>query len=188
MPNSDHMTIDLQRPLLKDGPDFLSHTIIVSGDNAYLRPTLISMMFCMIYIMVGVFLLSLATYLLIVSSKYDLVIFIGGFGVAITTFGISLIRPFLNRVNFNKHLGTFCNRKDRDVKLHHITSLQITNKIIQRKNALSYPCYELNLLTEHGRRINILNHNHLSQLTQDALLLGSFLSVNVEDCRREIIL
>jgi len=188
MPNSDYMAIDLKRPLLKDGPNFLSHTLIVRGNNAYLRPTLVSMMFCMNYIMVGVFLLSLAAYLLAISNKYDLVIFIGGFGIAITTFGISLIQPFLHRVNFNKHLGTFCNRKDRDVKLKHVTSLQITNKMIQRKHALSYPCFELNLLTEHGRRINILNHNNLAQLTKDALLLGSFLAVNVEDCQREITL
>jgi len=188
MHEKDQVTIDLKRPLLRNGPDFLSHTIIVKDDQAYLRPTIISMMFCMNYIVVGVFLSILATYLFVVTIKYDLVIFIGGFGIAITTFGISLVKPFLNRVNFNKHLGTFCNRKDRDVKLHHITSLQITNKIIQRKNALSYPCFELNLLTEHGRRINILNHNNQQQLMQDAQLLADFLGVELQDCRKEIVL
>lgn len=188
MAKKDFFTIDLNRPLLQDGPNFISHTVIVIGDVAYLRPTITSLLFCMIYIVVGSFLLSLAIYLLVVSRKYDLVIFLGGFGIAITTFGISLIQPFLKRVSFNKKLDTFSNHKDRNVKLHHITSLQINNKIIQRKNALSYPCFELNILTEHGRRINILNHNNQQQLMQDALLLGEFLHVDVNDCRKEIFL
>ncbi|GLS89794.1 hypothetical protein GCM10007916_08610 [Psychromonas marina] len=188
MDKKDFFTIDLKRPLLRDGPNFLSHTVIVIGDIAYLRPTISSMMFCMIYVVVGSFLLSLATYLLIVSTKYDLVIFLGGFGIAITTFGISLIRPFLQRASFNKQLDIFNNHKDRDVKLHHITSLHINNKIIQRKHALSYPCFELNLLTAHGRRINVLNHNDQQQLQQDAQLLATFLGIELHDCRKEVML
>ena len=188
MNKEDSFTIDLNRPLLKDGPKFLSHTIIVTGDEAYLRPTITSMMFCMVYIVVGTFLSGLALYNAVISSKYDLVIFLGGFGIAIATFGISLIQPFLNRASFNKESGAFKNNKDRDVKLHHIVSLQITNKIIQRKHALSYHCFELNLLTEHGRRINILNHNDQQQLIKDSQLLGEFLGVEVNDCLRKITL
>jgi hypothetical protein len=188
MNENDFFTIDLSRPLLKDGPNFLSHKLILTENIAYSKPTITAMFFCLIYVAVGIFLISLATYILVVSVKYDLVIFLGGFGIAITTFGILLIQPFLKRANFDKTLDTFSNHKDRDVKLHHITALQINNKIIQRKNALSYPCFELNLLTQHGRRINILNHNDQQQLIQDAQLLGTFLEVDVTDCRREIIL
>jgi|GEM_PF-1074787 len=188
MSELDHLHIDLKRTLMKDGPNFLSHTLIVKGNMAFLRPTISSMMFCVIYIVVGSFLIGLAAYLLISSSKYDLAIFVGGFGIAIATFGISLIQPFLSHVSFNRADGVFCNRKDRDVKLRHIISLQINNKMIQRKHALSYPCFELNLLTQHGRRINILNHNDQHQLLNDAQLLADFLQVEVNDCRREIIL
>lgn len=188
MLQQDNISIDLHRPLLQDGPNFLSHTVIIQGDVAYLRPTITAMMFCMIYILVGCFLIGLAGYILMVSEKYDLVIFVGGFGIAIATFGVSLIQPFLQRASFNKALSTFHNHKDRDVKLHHITSLQITNKIIQRKNALSYACFELNLLTEHGRRINVLNHNDDVQLSQDAQALSEFLAVELHDCRTEVVL
>lgn len=186
MDTNDTCIVDLYRTLLRGGPSFLSHRLIVNNEIAYLRPTITAMLFCVIYIVVGGFLMGLAAYLLAVSTKYDLVIFLGGFGIAITTFGISLIQPFLSRVSFNRESGIFNNHKDRDVKLHHIVSLQINNKIIQRKHALNYTCYELNLLTEHGRRINILNHNHLQQILQDSELLGRFLDVEVKDCRREI--
>ena len=185
---TETVTIDLTRTLLRDGPKFLSHKAVVMDDIAFLRPTITAMLFCVIYIVVGIFLMSLATYQLMVLSKYDFAIFLGGFGIAICTFGISLIQPFLSRVSFDRKTGVFNNHKDRDVKLKNIISLQINNKVIQRKHALNYACYELNLLTEHGRRINILNHNDQQQLLQDAELLGSFLGVEVNDCRREIVL
>ncbi len=185
---TETVTIDLTRTLLRDGPKFLSHKVVVIDDIAFLRPTITAMLFCVIYIVVGVFLMSLASYQLMVLSKYDFAIFLGGFGIAISTFGISLIQPFLSRVSFDRKMGVFNNHKDRDVKLQNIISLQINNKVIQRKHALNYACYELNLLTEHGRRINILNHNDQQQLVNDAELLGSFLGVEVNDCRREIVL
>lgn len=188
MNESDTCTVDLSRTLLKNGPSFLSHKVVITDVTAYLRPTISAMMFCMIYIVVGIFLASLAVYLVIVSSKFDLSIFVGSFGVAIGAFGILLIQPFLSRVSFNKETGAFENGKDRKVRLHHIVSLQINNKMIKRKHGLNYACYELNLLTDCGRRINILNHNQLQQLTHDAELLGEFLNIEVLDCRREIIL
>jgi hypothetical protein len=188
MDEQESCIVDLTRSLLKDGPKFLSHTLVITKSNAYLRPTVGAMMFCVVYIVVGGFLASLAAYLAVVSAHYDLSIFVGGFGIAIGAFGIMLIQPFLGRARFNKSLGVFNNHKDRNVKLQHIVSLQINNKIIKRKNALSYPCFELNLLTEHGRRINILNHNNEDQLENDAALLGMFLGVEVKDYRREIIL
>lgn len=188
MNKNDSCIVNLHRTILKDGPKFLSHKLIIKDSVAYLKPTITAMLFCIIYIVVGSFLLCIATYLLIFTIKYDFVIFVGGFGIAITTFGIALIQPFLRRANFDRSIGIFNNHKDHNVKLQHIVSIQINNKMIQRKNALSYPCYELNLLTEHGRRINILNHNDLAQLMHDAKLLGEFINVKVRDCRTEIIL
>lgn len=188
MSEVENFQVDLNRTLIQDGPKFLSHTLVVKGDFAYLRPTISAMLFCVIYIVVGLFLICLAAYLLFSSDKLDFAIFVGGFGIAITTFGLSLIQPFLKRVSFNRAIGLFSNRKDRNVKLRHIVSLQINNKMVQRKHALSYYCFELNLLTQHGRRINILNHNDLQQILIDAQLLADFLNVEVSDFRREIIL
>lgn len=182
------VTIDLTRTLLRNGPKFLSHKVIVNNDIAFLQPTIAAILFCVIYIIVGVFLIGLASYQFIILNKYDFAIFLGGFGIAIAILGITLIQPFLSRATFDRKTGIFNNHKDRDVKLHNIISLQINNKVIQSKHGVNYSCYELNLLTEHGRRINILNHNDQQQLIQDAELLGSFLAVEVHDCQREIIL
>ncbi|AWX99233.1 hypothetical protein A8139_03860 [Marinomonas primoryensis] len=188
MNENDSCVVNLERSILKDGPDFLSHKLFIYNDTVYIRPTLIAMSFCVIYIVVGCFLMGLSLYIFGFSTKYDLAIFLGGFGIAITTFGFSLIRPFLRHSSFNKRLGVFNNHKDHNVKLQHIVSFQINNKIIKRKHGLNYPCYELNLLTQHGRRINILNHNDLQQIEHDASLLEAFLHIEVRDYCKEIIL
>ena len=179
--------IDLQKTLVQDGPKFLSHQLIVSNKTAYLKPTMSSMLFCMVYIVVGVFLIGLASYVYIMSQQIDLSVFLGGFGIAITTFGFTLIQPFLKWARFDKKKGVFSNTVDRNVKLSRILSLQVNNKMVKRNQGVNYPCYELNLLTKNGRRINILNHNNLQQMLADGDALSRFLEVELEDYRREII-
>ncbi|MDP5254764.1 MULTISPECIES: hypothetical protein [unclassified Vibrio] len=183
---SNYLTIDLSIPLLAKGPKFLSHIVVINGNIAYLKPTISAMMFCIVYVVVGLFLIGLASFLLVSTRQIDLVIFLVGFGVAIATFGITLIQPFLRIASFDKERGVFKNRRDRQVKLCNIMSLQINEKKIQPKHALSYWCYELNLLTKGGRRINVLNHNNREQLFHDANVLSQFLKVSLHNyCQSE---
>ena len=180
--------IDLSRTLIRKGPKFRSHTVIFDGNTAYLKPTISSLLFCVVYIVVGLFLLLLAAIVYFNNKQVDLTIFLGGFGVAITTFGFTLLQPFMKQVFFDKDAGKFKNNIDRSVKIDNIISLQILNKMITSKHGLSYPCYELNLFTKNGRRVNVLNHNDLEQLTSDGQKLAEFLSVELIDLQREIIL
>jgi hypothetical protein len=180
--------IDISRTLIYKGPKFRSHKFIFDKNVAYLKPTISSLLFCVIYVVVGLFLLTLAVIVYVNNNQIDLTIFLGGLGISITTFGCALIQPFIKQVVFNKNTGKFKNNVDRTVKIDNILSLQIVNKMVSSKHALSYPCYELNLLTKNGRRINILNHNDLVQLKNDAEKLSVFLSVELLDLQREIIL
>ena len=180
--------IDLNRALLQKGPKFRSHKVIFNQDNAYLKPTISSLLFCVVYIVVGLFLVGLGLFVYIKNNQVDFMIFLAGIGIAITTFGFTLIKPFIKQVTFDKNRGTFKNNIDRPVKIENIISLQIINKMITSKHGLSYPCYELNMFTKNGRRVNVLNHNDLDQLKNDAQQLATFLSVELIDLQREIIL
>ena len=180
--------IDLKKALLQKGPKFRSHTVIFEDKVADLKPTISSLLFCVVYIVVGLFLLILAGIVYFKNHQVDFTIFLGGFGIAILTFGITLVMPFVKQVTFDKNRGSFKNNIDRKVKLENIVSLQILNKMIRSKHGISYPCYELNMLTKNGRRINVLNHNDLDQLKSDAEKLAEFLSVELFDLQREIIL
>ena len=180
--------IDLTRHLVINGPKFRSHTIVVHDSEAHLKPTWSAVIFCLVYVAVGLFLLILSAIVYYNSKQMDLVIFLLIAGASITTFGITLLQPFLKRVSFNKQSGVFNNHTDRPMKLKNIISLQITNKMIQSKHGISYPCYELNALTKYGRRLNILNHNDLKQMEHDGALLSEFLGVELLDRQKEIIL
>ena len=180
--------IDLSRHLIKNGPRFRSHAIVFEETKAYLKPTLSALMFCLIYVLVGVFLLGFATYIYMSSRQVDLVIFLSVSGAAIATFGLILLQPFMKYSAFDKKTNEFSNNADRPIKLANITSLQVTNKIITSKHGLSYPCYELNVLTKYGRRLNILNHNDLVQMEADGGKLGEFLGVELLDFKKEIVL
>lgn len=184
----EEMPIDLSRTLFQKGPKFRSHTIVFTENTAYLKPTISSLLFCVVYIIVGLFLLSLAALVYFKNSQIDFSLFLMAFGIAITTFGFTLVKPFMKQVYFDKESGKFKNNIDRTVKIDNIVSLQILNKMIRSKHGLSYPCYELNLFTKYGRRVNILNHNDISQLESDAKKLSEFLSVELQDLRREIVL
>lgn len=122
------------------------------------------------------------------NQQIDLVIFLSIAGTSIATFGMTLLQPFLKRISFDKKTGVFTNHSDRPIKLKNILSLQITNKMITSKHGISYPCYELNVLTKYGRRMNILNHNDLLRMETDAKQLSEFLGVELLDCKKEIIL
>ncbi|ASJ75379.1 hypothetical protein [Granulosicoccus antarcticus] len=180
--------IDLKKALLQKGPKFRSHTIIFNENVADLKPTISSLLFCVIYIVVGLFLLLLAVIVYVKNHQLDFTIFLGAFGIAILTFGITLVMPFVKQVTFDKNRGSFRNNIDRKVELGNIVSLQILDKVITSKNGLNYPCYELNMLTKNGRRINILNHNDLVQLKSDSEKLADFLSVELIDLQCEMVL
>ena len=180
--------IDLNKALLQKGPKFRSHRVIIDEKVANLKPTLSSLLFCVVYIVVGLFLNTLAVIVYVKNNQIDFAVFLGGFGIAILTFGFTLIMPFVKQVTFDKDRGTFKNNIDRAVKIENIVSLQIINKMITSKHGISYPCYELNMLTKNGRRINILNHNDFNQLKSDSEKLAVFLSVELIDLQREIIL
>jgi len=182
------ISVDLARNLFNKGPKFRSHIIVFSETNAYLKPTISSLLFCVVYIVVGLFLMILAGLVYVKNHQLDFSVFLLAFGIAITTFGFTLVQPFIKQVHFDKETGRFKNNIDRNVKIDNIVSLQILNKVIKSKHGLSYPCYELNLVTKYGRRINVLNHNDIAQLEIDAKKLSEFLSVELKDLRREIIL
>lgn len=180
--------IDLSRHLIKKGPKFRSHTIVFKNNVAHLKPTWSALFFCLIYVFVGIFLLGLAAAVYFNSHQIDLIIFLSVSGAGIATFGITLLQPFIKRISFDKNTNMFTNHVERPLKLGNVISLQITNKMITSKHGLSYPCYELNVLTKYGRRMNILNHNDLAQMEKDGEQLSQFLGVELLDQQKEIIL
>lgn len=176
--------IDLSKHLIKNGPKFCSHRLSMSSDQqvATIKPTLGAMALCYFYIVLGVVLLvlSLLAYFK-ADQQFDFALFVAAFGIAIGTFGASLLRPFLHPAKFDKTTQDFSNNNERIVELSNIRSLQLNDKVVMAGGGQNYPCYELNMLTANGRRINILNHDDLAQMRKDATILSQLLNIDYKE-------
>lgn len=180
--------IDLSKHLIANGPKFCSHRIQLSADGqvALIKPTLGAMALSYFYLVLGSLLL-LAAIAVHVSGNLDLGLFMGALGIAIATFGVTSIRPMLRPAKFDYRSQDFSNHNERLIELKNIRSLQINDKRVMAGGGANYLCYELNLLTVNGRRINILNHNDLPMMRHDAQVIADFLSVEYAEFLTETV-
>ncbi len=72
------------------------------------------------------------------------------------------------------------NEENKAGSLSEIYALQIVREYISSSDS-NYTSYELNLVLNDGRRVNIMDHGKLSALREDARLLSDALSVPVWD-------
>ena len=84
-----------------------------------------------------------------------------------------------------KMMDNLFNKKTSEnvVELNKIHALQIISEYC-RGNKSSYYSYELNIVLEDGKRINVIDHGNLNALRQDAATLSEFLSKPVWDTTR----
>lgn len=171
--------IDLSKHLIKNGPKFCSHRVCLSANkqSAVIKPTMGAMSFCYFYLTAGILFLLASIVVYSKSGKLDFALFMGAIGIAIGTFGATLIRPMLRPAKFDKNSQDFSNHNERIVEMQNIHSLQINDKRVMAGGGANYLCYELNLLTINGRRINVLNHNDLTIMRHDAEIISTFLDV-----------
>ncbi|MDP8079720.1 hypothetical protein [Phocoenobacter skyensis] len=164
--------INLSKHLLKNGPKFCTHYAVVKDNLLYFQPTRESFLYSSLYFVLGGSLFIIAAIIYYFWSQLDLVLFIALFGGGLIVLGYHVSDDYIAKIKFDKNKGTFSKKPYRCVKLSNIIGLQIN-----QKQQLSYVCYELNMLTRGGRRINILNHNGLEQMREDILKLAAFLEM-----------
>ncbi len=170
--------INLSDTLLKNGPKFCTHYAIVEDNLLYFKPTKESIGYSMLYFILGVFLFLVAIIAYYYTSQLDLSIFITVFGVGLIVLGFYVSSDYIAIIKFDKTEEVFSKKPYRCVKLKSIIGLQLN-----QKQQLSYVCYELNMLTRGGRRINILNHNGLEQMRIDIQKLANFLELPASSVR-----
>ncbi|MBR0573730.1 MULTISPECIES: hypothetical protein [Pasteurellaceae] len=164
--------INLSKHLLKNGPKFCTHYAIVEDELFYFKPTRESIGYSMLYFVLGGLLFVIASIIYYYTSQLDLFLFITLFGISLIILGFYVSSDYIAKIKFDKKIGVFSKKPYRCVKLENIVGLQIN-----QKQQLSYVCYEMNMLTKGGRRINILNHNGLEQMRKDMQMLADFLAL-----------
>jgi hypothetical protein len=118
-----------------------------------------------------------------------------GAGLAFTTGGACMLYFGTAPIVFDRRRGFFWKgRKNPDhvfdkgtlkhfAELEQIHALQLISKLVRNSGSEDGPflCYELNLVLEDGKRINVLNQGNQDRLREDADTLAAFLDKPVWD-------
>ncbi|WP_417799293.1 hypothetical protein [Tenacibaculum sp.] len=65
------------------------------------------------------------------------------------------------------------------IAFQQVYALQVLSKFVQGNNSGGYYCYEVNLVTQSGKRHNLLNHGDKEYLLSDMVKISRFLKVPV---------
>jgi len=183
-------------PLKKDGSRFRTQQVEAIGYNRVeVVPTIEVKLLGMLYIVadsVFVFWLLYSEYLdfqLIDDYKSGIITLIF---IASAIMGIVLYVKFFKRQNFDKQSGYYWVGKkgprqtydfkedERFIELRTIHAIQLVKHLVKSGESTFYS-YELNLVLNNLKRVNVMNHGKLNKLREDAEALSKFLNVPVWD-------
>jgi hypothetical protein len=187
-------------PARSGGANFRTHKLVIKEPFlAEFKTTIGHLIFGLIFALVGLgFALGFAYF---IGSSMDNVAESLMFsaipvivGLSFTGAGVWLISSALSPIRFDKGTGDF--RKGRKaknamvnletnmssgiVRLDDIHAIQLISERCSSSDS-SYMSYELNLVLENGKRMNVVDHGGLSKIREDANRLGDFLGVPVWD-------
>ena len=100
--------------------------------------------------------------------------------LALTGFaGFSLWHMRRRQVCFDQSTQLFVHR-GRQISFREVHAVQLLREFV-RGNKNSYDSYEINLVCNDGRRLNVTDHGTLHAIREDAHALGDFLGVPIWD-------
>ena len=179
----------------KTGADFKSHKLVESNsERLEFRACTRLKLFGLFPLGVGVVALivffCLALFGMSLVNWYAL--WLLGLGLPFTALGARVLYTITAPIVFDRQCGFFWKGRkhpdlafDKDAlkhfaELEKIHALQLISKHYQIQESI-YLCYELNLVLEDSKRINVLNHGNQDKLREDADTLAAFLDKPVWD-------
>ncbi len=176
-------------PLVKGGANFETH-VLIKTDNGYkFKPSTFYAFFCGIFASVPYGALVYAGYKFqqtgnfnfITGNIFPTLIFLIFFLVG-NYLLISLFSPIIfdkSNNSFTKGFNiSLLNKKQRTIHLNNIVALQIIGEHVRSDDG-SYKSFELNLVLNDSKRVNIVDHGKLKSLISDARTLSTFLNVPI---------
>ena len=183
-------------PLKSGGSSFLTHKLVkVHSNRIEFRSSIGAKLFYIIFILVGIGIAIGFTYPNFMSGdfSYELDSFWPVLmGLVFLIIGGYMFFRGTSPIVFDKLKKSFWKgRKSPDkvydkselkhfAELDEIHALQLISEYI-RGNKSSYYSYELNLVLESGKRINVVDHGNQNKLREDADMLSKFLDKPVWD-------
>lgn len=159
-------------PLNSGGASFRTHRLVLQKPHRMkFRSTWGNIAFCMTFVIIGLVLITVGLVVSEIPSWVRIVMLLIGI---LSTVGVGLHLYFqLSPKVFDVSRGVYsAGRFQRqDVRLDEIYALQLISERCRGSNS-SYFSYELNLVLDDGRRINVIDHGDLTQLRADARMIS----------------
>lgn len=183
-------------PAKSGGANFRTHKlVVVNSDCREFRASIGAKLFYLIFLLAGIGVL-IGFYLFKLSSdgfsfKMDTIMPLL-FGLIFAGVGGSMLYFCTAPIVFDKRKGFFWkgwknpdevfdkNALKHFAKLDQIHALQLISEYC-RGDKSSYYSYELNIVLEDGKRINVVDHGNQSKLRDDATTLSEFLGKPIWD-------
>ncbi|MDX1642367.1 MAG: hypothetical protein R3220_11755, partial [Balneolaceae bacterium] len=114
-----------------------------------------------------------------------------GLGLVFVITGVLKMFTYSEPLKFDKVAGYFWRGKKEDPaeaeekyplkKIHAIQLIEERLRSSGNSGSSTYFSFELNLVLENSKRVNVVDHGTLSRIRKDAVKLGEFLDVPVWD-------
>jgi len=180
----------------RGGANFRTHRLVsVASNRMEFRASLGAKLFYLVFLLAGLGIATGFSVAILSSGRFSLgpnTIFPIFVGLVFAVVGGCLFRLGTAPVVFDKRNGYFWRgRKSPDdvfdkrrlkhvAKLEEIHALQLISEYVHG-NKTSYYSYELNLVLEDARRVNVIDHGNCTRLREDAATLASFLGKPIWD-------
>lgn len=179
----------------KGGAHFRSHELVESNsERLEFRASMGLELFCLTFLGLGLICLIVFTFAILSGGEkvsWKILWPIGG-ALVFTIVGACMLYFGTTPIVFDRQRGFFWKgRKNPDhvfdkrtlkhlAELEKVHALQLISKVVNSDES-SWDCYELNLVLEDGKRINVVVHGNQDKLREDAGTLSAFLGKPIWD-------
>jgi hypothetical protein len=185
---TDPKALNFSYEPLSDGYSaFVTHKVEVESNKAFLKKKIFYFVFCLLPLLIGLLAFLMIPYLFILGKFFYgfLTLF---FCPLLVMAGAGLLMD--NRtIFFNKKSGKYYRkalyvhrigmRENLEGNISDIISLQLIEKYVSSESGGYNKSYELNLVVNDGKRVNIIDHSNYAEMLLSAKKLAVFLGVPI---------
>ena len=184
-------------PVKDGGTNFRTHKLSKTSEwQINFKPTIGAILFASIFLIIG---LSVIGFSIITNLRGEWYIraFFFLFGLIFASVGGGLIYKYTSPITFDKQSGAFWKGRKSPAQMDNtekikecvwisnIHALQIISEYCSSSSSngssRSYRSYELNLVMNDAKRINVIDHGNYAKLRKDAETLADFLGIPLWD-------
>jgi len=173
------------KPLQPGGSNFKSHKLEqVSTSKLKYKPTVGAVIFCLLFLIIGLVVLGIALkpllhILNLRNVNWFLIIFGSIFSIVGGAILFTMCKPrVFNKQNNIYYKSYISNNSKHSIRLNSIIAIQIIGETIKSDNG-SYGSFELNLVLNDGTRKNVVDHGNVKSIIDDAYIISKFLNIPI---------